>query len=161
MANATTTAHQGKSRRQSSLSDVVYYLIEIFDWEWRYSFSVSKKPDRGDPYDEFPHISISGELVEPTTVKTKSVRITLVSKRELNHEERLRHSPQAVGTITNYRGEFEAVVLLPLDTFPHVLTALATGRIKSAMLESQKLIRGRGTVRYFSLDMDDAHESDR
>lgn len=142
-----------KPSRRRPADETIYYVIEIADWEWGFMFGVNNMPRWDDPYSDFRHLILAGTLLRPVATKTQSVQLTLMPDERLNREARQRNSPTQVGSIRLYRGQFEALLPIPADVLPPVLTMLTAGLLKFAVLTGEKLRYGHSSVRNFRLEM--------
>lgn len=154
MAKATTAATKRvRTRpRRKAREGPVWYVVEIEDWEWSFSFGVNWPKDDPDPFSDFRHVHLTGTLRRPSKLKADEARVILLPDETYNRDQRARHRGRPVGSASLYGGRFEALCPMPADMLSPLLTMLTAGKIKYVVLQGAKLRYGRGQHHY-SLEM--------
>jgi hypothetical protein len=100
MANEPRPARPAtKKRRRPPSKEFVYYIVEIQDWDWGYSFSLNTERDPIDPYHEFRHLQIEGRMLWPAGLKTDCVEVSLLPTLDLEGVARKELKPIALGAL--------------------------------------------------------------
>lgn len=151
MAKAATK--KPKRKRKSALDDTALYVVEIERWEWDFSFGVSRHKDQGDPYHDYRHLKVWGQLTRPSRMKSKEAEVVFVPSQDLNEGKRERLTPTQVGRIQFYRGKMDGGLSMPSDVLPSLLTVLSAGRIRYLMLEGGKARYGNADITDYAFYM--------
>jgi hypothetical protein len=92
-----------KKRQPAPPEEFVEYVIEITEWFWKYSLSLSSGRYRDhDPYLESRDLQITGKLLRPTGLKTEGVQISMRPSSGMNEERRKDYNPIALGALDLY-----------------------------------------------------------
>ncbi len=153
MITQNKTNVRRKRRRGSQREDTVYYVLEIKDWEWSFSFGVNPTKYGDGPYSDYRHLQLRGNLLRPTKVKALDVDWTFLPDRELNEDKRARHEPNAVGSLQLHRGHLTGLLSIPSDALPSVLQMVIAGRFKFVVAHGDRLRYGRAAIRHYRLEM--------
>ena len=159
------TAAQKSNRPKRARNDAVYYVVEITDWDWSFSFGLGwrRDIDRG-PYSDYRHLTVKGNLLRPLKSKAREVEISLLPSLQLNETERSKDEPNAVGSIDTHRGIMKPLLSMPLDALDSVLQMLIANRFKYVVMNGEKLRYGRGSVTSYrfecTIDEDDLPPED-
>ena len=130
----------------------VYYVVEIENWDWSYSFGLDQSRNRDAPYREFRHLHITGKLLRPRSFRTDQVEITLMPDVRLKEEKRNRDEPHAVGALIMDRGLLHVLLPFPADALMPALQALTAGKLRYVTIDGSPLHYRQGSIKYFSLD---------
>jgi hypothetical protein len=142
-----------KRKRSVRKPEAVYYVLEISGWEWSFSFGINSMKYRDDPYSDFRHLHLYGELMRPTNIKPETARLILLPDERYNRDARERHTPISVGSLSLHRGLFEGLLSIPADSLSSLLAMLTANKFKFAVLNGDRLRYGRAPVRNFRLEM--------
>jgi hypothetical protein len=156
MAKATTK--KPKRKRKSALDDTAWYVVEIERWEWDFFFGIRRQKEPGDPYDDYRHLVVWGQLVRPSKMSAKEAEVTFVPSQYLNEEKRERLTPTKVGRIQFYRGKLDGHLSIPFDVLPPLLTVLSAGRVRYLTLEGGKARYGNADIARYAFRMNMADD---
>jgi hypothetical protein len=147
------TKPKPKRKRKSVLDDTAWYVVEIERWEWDFRFGVSRHKEPGDPYDDYRHLKVWGQLIRPPKMKAKEAEVVFVPSEYLNAERRERLTPKQVGRIQFYRGKMDGHLSMPSDVLPPLLSALCGGRMRYLTLEGGKARYGNADITHYAFYM--------
>lgn len=153
MAKEATKPKKRARPRRKPEDESIYYVVQIDDWEWGFSFGINSMRDRDDPYHDFRHLNLTGKLLRPAKVKANAVRLVLMPDERLNREARQRQVPITVGSLNLHRGQLEALLPIPADVLASLLTMASAEKLRFAVLHGGKLRYGHAGARNFRLEM--------
>jgi hypothetical protein len=126
-----------KSKRR--VEKHVYYVVEILGWEWSFMFGVSNAPQiSGGPYDDYRHLMVHGKLIRPTRLQERSLELNLLPDERLNKEHRQNDHPTLIGHLS-FHGRPSALMSVPADALPTLLTMLIAEKFKYVVLHGSAL----------------------
>lgn len=140
-----------KKRKARNAEWPVFYVVEISDWDWSFSFGLDGTKYSGDPYSDFRHLEITGSLISPTIEKVEKVTVHLLPDADLNKSNRLEREPIAVGSLRLDDSTLQGLISMPLDALDSILLMLETNRIKFILMQGQKLRYRQSPVTNYSL----------
>lgn len=150
-------AAKAKGKRKGARKpkdEVVYYVVEITDWEWSLSFGVGWRKDIDrEPYSDYRHLHVKGRLVRPTKLKVNEVELIFMPEAAMNWAERAKHEPHSVGPLQIYRGKFQPLLRMPGDAVASVLQMLIAEKFKYVVLHGDKPRYGHGSIRSYRFEM--------
>lgn len=127
-------------RRRKPQNEYCTYMIEVMDWDARYSFSVNRDRTRTPgPYSEYSSIEIKGKLLLPEKHAGTEIECTVYGKREYDEYiwkpvQSDRIESGSVGMI-NIRKDYSHMFgWVPFTAFPMVANLLATGDFRYLQL---------------------------
>lgn len=153
MSEPTSKKQKRKRPRRKAREEPVYFTVAVEDWDWSYSFGVNLMKDREEFYSDYRHLHLMGKLLRPASVKAETVKLVFLPDDRYNRDQWHRHRAPHVGTLHLRRGHLEGMFSLPADALPAILTMMAAGRIRFAVLHSAKLRYGQAEVQGFRLEM--------
>lgn len=153
-ALAVARTAQRKCARRRTRVDPVYYVVEIQDWDWSFSFGVTKPPLREGPYGDYRHLVVKGKLLRPSKVKTETVELSFLPDQKLN-EGRREHDPPppSIGALSLHRGHLSGVFGLPADALPLLLTMATAGHLRYVILLGAPFRYGHASIKNFRFEM--------
>jgi hypothetical protein len=137
-------------RRRRELN--VYYVVEIDNWDWSYSFGLDESRYRDEPYREFRHLTLTGKLLRPGNLKADEVEITLMPDARLKEETRKRDEPRAVGSLISSRGHLQVLLPFPSEALEPILQTLIAGKLHYVTIDGSPLHYRQGLVKHFRLE---------
>lgn len=153
-----------RKRTKRRQDETVFYVVEITNREWGYSFGVNNVRHFDDPYLEFRHLNVRGKLLRPGGIKAETVELTFMPDKKLNEENRQHHEPKAVGSLSLNKGVLQGLLPLPADALEPILQMLTADRFRYVVMDGTKLRYRQGLVRDFrlseTLDEDDLPPED-
>lgn len=152
---------KGKKSPSRESNEPQKYLIRIESVNTSYMFGINPVRRRGQlhwecdqPYWEFYHPKIIGQLMIPDIPDVSETEITLIGDRSLNLDslaQRGNHKngwqPKAVGHIEVRNGKLDGVISVPFDTLSFLQPALVTKQIEFLELDGKKLKYREALVR--------------
>jgi hypothetical protein len=142
-----------KRKRGRPRDETIHYLFEIKEWDWSFTFGMNLMRHRDDPYMDYRHLQLRGNLIRPAKLTTDGVDITLLPEHGLNEDKRERHEPKSVGSLRLYRGAMSGLLSMPSDALASVLQMVIADRLRYAALSGDQLRYGHAAIRSYSLDM--------
>jgi hypothetical protein len=143
-----------RTRAKAQRDEEVYFVVEITDWEWSFSFGVGWRRDIDrEPYSDYRHLHIKGRLLRPSKIKAQEAELIFMPEAELNWSERANHQPQSVGLTQIYRGMFKPLLRMPGDSVAPVLQMLIAEKFKYVVLNGDKPRYGQGAIRSYRFEM--------
>lgn len=141
-----------RKRRRRALPEHVGYLVEVSRWDWSFSFGISHDKRQADPYSEYRHLAIHGNLLRPVRIKAKEAELIFLPKIENNEASRMHHEPRAVGSLNLHGGVIHGVLSMPADALPPMLTVLTAHRFRFVVLHGEPLRWSKALIRSYSVD---------
>ena len=143
-----------RKRSKASGDDVAYYVVEISDWDWSFSFGVGwrRDIDRG-PYSDYRHLAVKGKLLRPSTIKADGAELTFLPSPDLNASERSRDEPKAVGSFQIHDRTFKPLLEMPADALAPVLQMLIAGKFRYVVMNGGKPHYRQGSIRSYRFEM--------
>lgn len=141
------------AKRETPLS----YILEISDWEYRYSFGLQWRKEETDPFWESESLTMDCRIVQPDHINASTAVFTIWPMDELESSYRNKLKPRGYGWISVVRGNFNANVHVPTSKIHPLMSAIAAGKIWYFDLTGANLFRGRADIKQFSCwrEMDD------
>src|SRR5262249_27356545 len=134
------------------LRQTVYYVVEIENWDWSYSFGLDTTRRREEPYMEFRHLEIKGKLLRPQNIKAEAVELTLLPDFHLKQENRSQNEPHAVGSISVSGGMGYILLSMPVDTLDPILQMLIAGKTRYVIMRGAPLRYREALIEHYSLN---------
>lgn len=153
MADDEVKAKKRKKRRRKPREATVYYVFEINDWEWSFSFGINTMKDERDPYMDFRHLHLRTKLMRPSKLSVSESELVFLPRDDLKQAGRERDQPKAVGSLELYRGNLRGLFSIPSDVLSLLLQMLTANRLRFAVLQGAKLRYGHTMVQSFRLEM--------
>lgn len=75
-----------KKRKAHKRDWPVFYVVDINNWDWSFSFGLDGSKYSSDPYSDYRHLEIVGSLIAPVDVKAVKVVVHLLPDKDLNQE---------------------------------------------------------------------------
>ncbi|MHB8057414.1 MAG: hypothetical protein ACYDHC_05915 [Desulfuromonadaceae bacterium] len=140
-----------KARPKRPKVDYCTFVVEIFDWELPYSFSIHHDSKHyPSPYSEHLHLQVQGVIREPKMHGGKEIDLTFIGDRSIVPEINNLSSdskPNRVGTI-NMRGEYRRFIgSIPFDSLLVIAPMLESKRLRFLELHGSILYRGEAATR--------------
>ena len=144
-----------KRRRKRKPENYASYVMAIEDWDWALNFSsATSRFDRG-VYSDYRHLHLRGPLLIPSRLKIASADVFLMPAPIADAEAWTGEKPESVGGVETLRGgRFEALLTMPLDALPSVLSMLIAGKFKFIDMHGERLFRRRARIHGYRLEMD-------
>jgi hypothetical protein len=138
-------AHKGRAatpgtRRQRPPPVFYHYVVAIESWEWGLSFGLGDPKYDFEPFRDYRHLQLRGTLLRPSQLKVPAVELTLLPDARLARKDWPENSPNGVGSLslnTNRDRLLQGLLTLPTDALAQVLTVLAAGRFKYALMNGE------------------------
>lgn len=128
-----------KKRRPAPREEIAEYVIEITEWFWEYSLSLSSGRFRDDdPYSESRDLQITGKLLRPTCLKTEAVQISIRPWSSMNEERRKDHNPIALGALELRLDMIKGSIGIPADVLSPIMQLLIAKELKFIVLTASK-----------------------
>jgi hypothetical protein len=128
-----------KKRRPAPPEEFVEYVIEITEWFWEYSLSLSSGRYRDhDPYCESRDLQITGKLLRPTGLKTEAVQISMRPSSGMNEERRKDYNPIGLGALDVYPDMIKGLIGMPADVLSPIIQLLIAQELKFIVLTASK-----------------------
>jgi len=143
-----------KKSRTRSVPSMVYYIVQITEWDWSYSFSVNVPNWEDRRFSDYRHLLIRGKLLLPSKIKLKAeiAEMTFMPDvREADFEPRDRSPPRAVGHIDIHDGMFTGGFSMTADALGPVMQMLLAGRLKYAVLYGEPMRYRKALIRSYEL----------
>ena len=157
-SKSTGTARKKRARRKPRAENI-YYVVEVDEWDWSFWFGVSNMPDWSGPYDDYRHLDFKGRMLRPTKLKGEAVSLHFLPTRELNEGNREKIKSVSIGTMNTRRGQMDAVLSMPADVLPSLLTMATAEQLRYIVMQGEKPRYGRAMLLSFRfetrLDEDD------
>ena len=119
------TPKRAKRRRKSRPGrpriEFASYVLEVKEWDWRFSFGVNEMRNKDGPYSDFRHLHLRGNLARPTRIKAEKVELIFLPDHDLNEDKRERHEPKAVGSLELHGWRLMGLLSTPSDVLPPIL----------------------------------------
>jgi len=128
-----------KKRKAKPIEGPVFYVTEIDDWGWSFSFGLDKSKYSNDPYSDYRHLEIRGSLLSPTNMKAEQVVLHLLPDTGLNEEHRRDNQPIAVGSLRLNDGTLQGLISMPQDALDSLLNMLTARKFKFIVMQGRKL----------------------
>lgn len=121
-----------------------FYVIQIERWDWSFSFGVNPvRKHLPEPYWDHRHLKIEGPLLRPKAAKAETATLTFLPQLDLDGSAVAQMpasvQPKAVGNVSLRAGALQALLTMPHDVLPALLTALAAGRLRYVTMEGGRL----------------------
>ena len=140
--------------RKATRQETVFYVIAIDNWEWSFTFGVSSIREDEGAYADYRQLLLCGRLLAPSSVKAETVELALLPNEELNlGQERDRHQPISIGSVHVAQGHMSALISIPADALPSILTMVTAEVLRFAVLTGSKLRYGRTAITRMRLEM--------
>lgn len=148
-----TTPKRKKRRTDKPSNEIVFYVVEIESWDWSFWFGVSNMPEYDGPYDDYRHLNIFGKVLRPQKYAGEQIRVSFLPNEHLNRGQREKSDPIAIGSIEARKGKMSAVVSMPADVLPALLTMATADQLRYIVMDGEKPRYGHGSLKSFRLDM--------
>jgi len=154
MTEKTRAAPKSRKRRtRKPRGEVVFYVVEIESWDWSFWFGVSNMPELDGPFDDYRHLNMLGRMIRPAKYAGQQIRVSFLPNENLNPDRREKLKPKAIGGITTRKGDLSAVLSMPADVLPALLTMAMADRLHYLTMDGEKPRYGQGELKSFRLDM--------
>lgn len=136
-----------KKRRPVLPVEIVEYVIEITEWFWEYSLSLSSgRYGDHDPYWESRDLQITGKLLRPTGLKTEAVTISMRPLAGMNEERRKDHTPIGLGALDLYPDMIKGLIGMPAHVLSPIIQLLIAQELKFIVLTASKFRYRRACI---------------
>lgn len=118
------------------------YLIRIAAVDTDYTFGLNLTRNPENPYWEFCHPRVRGEIISPELKGATDAEIVFIGDRVLDQElisNKSGFSPVAVGSIEIINGKLIGTMSVPFSALSLLQPALVTGQVNLLVLEGKKL----------------------
>ncbi|HEY0181319.1 MAG TPA: hypothetical protein VGC09_00800 [Rhodopila sp.] len=140
------------SKQRTILSEPSeFYVIQIADWDWAFSFSTNRTGFLAGAYLDARHLNITGDLLRPKSLKVQSAKLTLLPDPGLQPEKWPARPPAEIAQLSVQGGILEASIHLPWDALSPLLVAMCAGHLKFAMLDAGRLHRRQASILGFRM----------
>ena len=139
--------------RRTPREEFCQYIIQIASWGWSYSFSLNSQSRAIDPYDEFRHLRITGNLLRPTSQKTNKVELTLIPRADTNEDRRIDHKPISVGFLQIHGDRIVGLISIPMDALAPILSMMVGDRFKFVTTGGTKFWHRKSRLHSLQLEM--------
>ncbi|UPK31520.1 hypothetical protein IVB26_41495 (plasmid) [Bradyrhizobium sp. 195] len=127
-----------QEKRVKPREEIVDYIVAIESWDWGYSFSLNLERRRIDPYHEFRHLQIKGQLLTLAGMKSDQAEISLLPSFDLKEERRKDLTPVALGSLTVGPDGILGNIGIPWDALTPILQMLIAGRFKFVLMRGSR-----------------------
>ena len=110
-----------KKKKSSNIQTFQTYVVQIASWEWDFCFGVNNQRNPDDPFMDFRHLEISGELPHPNLMKDKTAKIVVIPDEDLIKSNRMDRKPQVIGSIELHQKELHGYLSIPLDALDSII----------------------------------------
>jgi hypothetical protein len=147
-----------KKRKTRRAPENETYEIEVQDWEFYNHFGINIFPNdyvQGD-FSEDSSLSLMGKIVSPILKNATKATINIWEKPELDDHWKETPSdkpPSSIGSMQFLRDNetLHLMCWVPSRSFKNISVAVASGKIKHALVFGEKLKWRRGNIFYISL----------
>src|SRR5258708_142718 len=106
-----------------------YYLFQIQNWSWTFSFGANEPGDVDGPYWDYRHLQLQCSALGPLKKNVTSASMSLLPMRELNDTDaRRKHNSNFVGELQLQRGMLTGSLYLPFDALDSALQMMIADR---------------------------------
>jgi hypothetical protein len=154
VGTAKDTGKRPKTRRKCKRQeeDYAFYVVGIADWEWAFSFGVDQTRFRKGPYMDFRHLHLRGQLIVPSSIRAEMVELILMPERIDSDARNDAPEPSSVGSVSLFRGRFEALLTIPDDALAPVLQMLIADRFRYIAMHGAQIRHRRALIRSYRLE---------
>lgn len=135
MAKRAPTSGKPKNGRRRASAPSIWFVVAVESWQWGFSFGVEKRSERDDPYSDYRHLHVRGNVVKPTNTRAKYANVVFVPSQSLNQSDRADRIPLSVGHLHSYRGVLDVDLSMPADVLPSLLAVFAADRVRHLVFE--------------------------
>jgi hypothetical protein len=141
-----------KKRRQTKTFPLTYYVVQITDWDWSYSFSVNAVAYRDEQFSDYRHLQIRGTLLRPRKIKVETVELFFlpdIGRAEM--ERRDLPPPRAVGSLYIRETALIGNLSMPTDALDPVMQMLLADRLKYVALDGEPMRWRKALIRHYEI----------
>ena len=143
-----------KKRRGRPKLTISYYIVQITDWDWSYSFGLNATTFDNRHYSDYRHLLVRGKVLLPSKlkVKTEAAELTFlpdIPPAEL--EQRGDPRPRAVGHLQVHKGLLTGGLSMATEALDAVMRMLLAGRLKYVVLDGEAMRYRQALIRHYQL----------
>jgi hypothetical protein len=147
-------AQRKKQRGRSLLSmAMVYYIVQITEWDWSYSLSVNVPKWDDRRYSDCRHLLVRGNVLLPSKVKTK------VETAELTFMPDVREAGlpadkapgRGVGHLYVHNRTLNGGFSMAADALEPVIQMLLVDRVKYVVMHGEPMRYHKALIRHYQL----------
>ena len=151
------TQRKPKSQKKKKPENENYeFVIDDFDVDYHFGVNLSRDRIYDGNYWEGATINLNGKVTSPKIKNINKAVIALAARHELN--EHWKDSPQekppnSIGMmqILNDNETLHSVCFVPSQSFPFIISAVVSGKVKFATIYGEKLRWRRAFISYFNI----------
>ena len=143
-----------KKRNGRVQQAMVYYIVQITEWDWDYHFSVNVLKWEDRRYSDYRHLLVRGNVVLPGKLKAGVEAAELIfmpDVRKADFEAADRPPPRGVGHLSISEGRLKGSMSMAADALTSVLQMLIAGRLKYAVLYGEPMRYRKALARSYQL----------
>jgi len=143
-----------KRRSRPAALSMVYYIVQIVDWDWSYGFSINVPKWDDRRYSDYRHLLMRGNLLLPTALKLKAETAELTFLPDIGAADLEQHDqtpPRAVGHLNVHDGRLTGGLSMATAALDPVMQMLIAGRLKYVVLDGEPMRYRQALIRHYQL----------
>lgn len=142
-----------RKRHARPEDSIAYYIVEIEDWDWSYSFGVNA--DRYDkrPYSDYRHMVVAGKVLLPSKLRSKAeaAELTFMPDARLSYLDQ-EYRPLGVGYLNVRDIRVTGGFTMATDALDSVMRMLLAGRFKYLVLDGEAVRYRKARIRHYRFE---------
>ena len=143
-----------KKQRGRPVLSMEYYIVQITEWDWSYSFSVNVPKWDDRRYSDYRHLLVRGNVLLPSSLKAKAETVELTfmpDVREADFEAGDRAPPRGVGHLNIHDRLLSGGFSMAADALEPVIQMLLAGRVKYIVMHGESIRYRKAIIRHYQL----------
>jgi hypothetical protein len=143
-----------KKQRGRPVLSMEYYIVQITDWDWSYSFSVNVPKWDDRRYSKYRHLRARGNVLLPSSLKAKAETAELTfmpDVRAADFEPGDRAPPRGVGHLNIHNRLLSGGLSMAADALEPVMQMLLADRVKYVVMHGESMRYRKALIRHYQL----------
>jgi hypothetical protein len=143
-----------KKQRGRPVLSMEYYIVQITNWDWSYSFSVNVPKWEDRRYSDYRHLLVRGNVLLPSSLKAKAETAELTfmpDVREVDFEPGDRAPPRGVGHLNIDNRLLSGGFSMAADALEPVMQMLLADRVKYVVMHGESMRYRKALIRHYQL----------
>lgn len=143
-----------KKRHGRQKLTITYYVVQITEWDWSYSFGLNATTFDDRRYSDYRHLLVRGKILLPSKLRTKAEAVELTFLPDMTPadlEQRGDPRPRAVGHLNIHQGVLTGGLSMATEALDAVMRMLLAGRLKYVVLDGEAMRYRQALIRHYQL----------
>jgi hypothetical protein len=143
-----------KKQRGRPVLSMEYYIVQITEWDWSYSFSVNVPKWDDRRYSNYRHLLVRGNVLLPSSLmaKAETAELTFMPDvREADFEPGDRAPPRGVGHLNIHNRLLSGGFSMAADGLEPVMQMLLADRVKYVVMHGESMRYRKALIRHYQL----------